>query len=743
MSLTDFENITQKSENRFILEDDIHRVENSKITEFNGVLDGNGYTIKNMFVDVFIEDLNGVLKNIDFEVKNTEYLIETNNGQIKNCTINTGLCRQNNGFIVNCSVTEGHLCTQSEAGLISKHNYGKIQNCKTDGSVYGKKAAGGICGKLMSEGVIDQCTSSATVESQNSAGGLIGMAMGTQERKIQQCKFSGKIDSYGQNGIFIGNTTSDIIYKNCESLDVKITADEVKTFSNTRKITDCTISVYLQDIGKLFYTKDLTIHDSTISFKIENISQFLFSHLSYSMQFSNSLINITAIVQENQSNIDIHDSLSINSKNLTLDNTELKTNTKTRDSEKRFVSTEQELYECNKYDSIILQDDITITTRDEPICNTFYGTFDGNEYTIQNLQNPLFNRVSLNATISNVTVKNSYITEYMYRDRIGLIARYNKGEVSNITIYKSIIEVDRDEIGGIVGSSNGLIRDSTVEDTLIIGDLKTGGIAGVLQSFKDLTVKDSKITGGNKVGGIFGRGEKLNNQQTQTEVKNSTITGTTEVGGIGGWSSQETNTHIVTDSLISGSDMVGGIIGTISGELQNASVIKTTITGKTTIGGIIGESNKFHNRNVKINRCHVQNSEIIGNRFVSGLIGSTSNSEITNCSATGSVEGEEDVAGLISTGNNTIINKTYCTNHVSGEKNVAAFVRDIHTVTITDCFTTSTVNSEKPFITHDLKNYTISGLYWYKEILDNPDDKNIHGNPIYMTDVEQLKTLLI
>jgi flagellin-like protein len=259
----------------------------------------------------------------------------------------------------------------------------------------------------------------------------------------------------------------------------------------------------------------------------------------------------------------------------------------------------------------------------DPISNTyasaFTGTLSGNDKTISGLTitknsrtKPvgLFSIVDGSATIKNVTVQNVEIKSnsgvFQPVGAIAGITNYN-ATIDNVTVSGSVTKENDGAVGGIVGSSEGLITDSKS------------------------TVDVTGVTG---VGGISG-------DVVYTEISNSVYNGNIEaVGRTGG----------------------------ITGEISNGAVVKTsyskgTITavsgsfGEGKVGGAVGSVNdgtlkdSYSKMDIQVNGSH---------SFVGGLAGvNSSNGTTSDSYATGNITGFTDNASGLTERNSNSLQDAY------------------------------------------------------------------------------------
>jgi len=130
------------------------------IPYFDGTFYGNGHTISGLYIDGVGSQLGlfryvGVLGVVaDLNVKG--YLVPTG--------------------------------SKTEIGGIAGVNYGTIQNCTFNGTIYGENAVGGIVGENTLYGQVLNCGSNAIVVATNNAGGIAGINKGTISNCLSESK---------------------------------------------------------------------------------------------------------------------------------------------------------------------------------------------------------------------------------------------------------------------------------------------------------------------------------------------------------------------------------------------------------------------------------------------------------------------------------------------------------------------------------------------------------------------------
>ncbi|MCX6897766.1 MAG: hypothetical protein NT105_03620 [Verrucomicrobia bacterium] len=180
---------------------------------FAGILDGNGYAIRNLFINRGWEDdvgLLGVLsrsgqvrnlKLVDVSVSGNKYvggLAGASRGSITACQASGqvssndqsvgGLVGSNFSSITKCHASGGVSGNKVVGGLVGS-NFGSITECEASGEVSGKVNVGGLVG--YNEGNITECQASGGVSGNNSE--LIGGLVGCNEGDITECQASGEV----------------------------------------------------------------------------------------------------------------------------------------------------------------------------------------------------------------------------------------------------------------------------------------------------------------------------------------------------------------------------------------------------------------------------------------------------------------------------------------------------------------------------------------------------------------------
>ncbi len=206
------------------------------VPDFNGVFDGNGFSVRNLdinsvayqYVGLFgwIEN-SSIVKNLGIEnctvnssLNYVGGLAGINYGSIGNCysTGNVsgsssvgGLAGYSNGSISNCYST-GAVSGSSDSvgGLVGGNSGSNISNCYSTGVVSGASSVGGLVGN--NNGLISNCYSTCAVSGSSNVGGLMGYNYGGS---ISNCYSTGNVSGYSSVGGLVGGNSG--LISNCYS----------------------------------------------------------------------------------------------------------------------------------------------------------------------------------------------------------------------------------------------------------------------------------------------------------------------------------------------------------------------------------------------------------------------------------------------------------------------------------------------------------------------------------------------
>ncbi len=317
----------------------------------------------------------------------------------------------------------------------------------------------------------------------------------------------------------------------------------------------------------------------------------------------------------------------------------------------------------------------------------FRGTFNGQNHTISGIYistdndyQGLFGYCS-GAVIQNLIVSQSFI---LGGNQVGgIVGQTISGTMDNCSNSGAIRGTNC--VGGLVGISAGAVSNSYNEGS-VIGFGAIGGISGAVGGSGSLTgcyntgavgtseayyngnefaafgiaggvagTSNGDITGcyntgtvsttGYYSGGVLGKGDAITIQGCYSTGE---LTVNDHAGGMIGSSAGCTIENCYTTGDINGSTRVGGIAGSASGNTVISQCYSTgDITAIQYIGGIAGEIKDSGTISACYSRGDIEASFQSAGGIAGVVAGSqTSNTLITNCYATGTVNGPNDIGGI-------------------------------------------------------------------------------------------------
>ena len=227
---------------------------------FRGVLDGNGYVIRNLYINrpdksnvALIGGAHGPVINLGLE--NVEIIGKGTVGGIvgqgqmnglENCYVKGGSIKSTSiwggtgGLAGDLSYTKVDSCwsdvevsgANNVGGLVGSASVG-VSNSYSLGNVSGKKNVGGIYGQS-SYGTITNCFVEGNIEALDAnVGGIVGYK-GTSNQKIENCTFYGKVRGSADIGTVIGNAVvnvpvNNVLYNGGDNEGIKVIGNGADT----------------------------------------------------------------------------------------------------------------------------------------------------------------------------------------------------------------------------------------------------------------------------------------------------------------------------------------------------------------------------------------------------------------------------------------------------------------------------------------------------------------------------------
>ena len=223
-------------------------------------------------------------------------------------------------------------------------------------------------------------------------------------------------------------------------------------------------------------------------------------------------------------------------------------------------------------------------------------------------------------------------------------------------------------LGGLVGGNSGIINNCHATGS-VIGDQYLGGLLGI--------------------NGVYGRSSSISDCYAT-----GTVTGTDYLGGLVGLNLESISNSCATGEVtgIDFSRYIGGLVGyNAFGAPIISSSATGLISGKMYLGGLVG----FNEEGI-INKCNAAGAVSGGDNsyWLGGLVGYNKDS-IRNCYATGAVTGGNvawNLGGLVGMNNEGIISDCYASGLVNGNKYLGGLVGISYNGSIGNCYATGVVS---------------------------------------------------
>jgi len=621
------------------------------LPEFTGTFDGNGHTIHGLKVSA----------------KSHAGLFSIVSGTVKNLTV------------------YGDITATKNAGIIAGENDGIIEGCTASGSVSANTDyAGGICGK--NNGTIKNClTAPYSVAAGSFAGGISGGNYGL----IENCLAAADVVASDMYAGGISGINNDGTIKTCVS--VCMTVHDVMTQNSGRITTNANDGVLYKNY-----------------FYLEAISDAMYEEPSdYSQNgYDASWDNLRSLVFYRKLGWDTSKwSYAKNGFRLVYPKTATAPNLKPGETIyfPKPIKTAQGLRDIDNDPAghYILSSDIHLSAPWKTLCGLagFSGTFDGNGYTIYNLnlntQSGFFSNIT-GGTVKNLTIKDAVSSS----DTVGgILAACNYGYIDNCRIYGKIQTKKASHIGAFVGLNHGAITNS--------------------QAYVDIHNSYSNST----VGGICAENDGV---IFATSYRGK-ITTTSENAVIGGICGYDTGGYI-SDSfayLSVSADINSGYIGGICGMAEGSQIYKCASGGnivtsaKTMVysGGICALI-----QNATLYNCYslTEIHAFSNTGYVGGICGLNSDSNIQNTYSAANILTSDNVTvgGICGFSEKGFISQNVALNPaISGSSNTGAIYGQIEMSGVSDNFSCERMLINSQRIVSRENNGTIKSL----DVLKNTD----------------------
>lgn len=343
----------------------------------------------------------------------------------------------------------------------------------------------------------------------------------------------------------------------------------------------------------------------------------------------------------------------------------------------------------------------------------------------------------------------------------GIIAYYgdiDNDEITNISLQHINVS-GKNYVGGFAGYASA--KNITMEDVTVTGINNVAGIA-YFPSYtrvQDNVLKDAYISGsGSNIAGLYVQGDGFVRLSIIDSIVEAASANAQFVGGAFAYNYRNAdNIEIIRSQVLSKGDYTGGIVGSSDSShdwineknIRNSFVLDSTITGNNYVGGIAGYNNEGSANNSYIARTTIQGS----GSYVGGFYGYSKNNAVT--SSTGytriqhsmiqnsNVIGNDNVGGIIGYVTNALnspdfddiyLDVNVQTSNVYGTANIGignhndyiSMINNLHV------YENSTVNTQA---VKDMPNANLSAAQlWGAEDFHNPS-KYILSNQWRLSDI--------
>ncbi|MCA6128122.1 GLUG motif-containing protein [Thalassolituus oleivorans] len=170
-----------------------------------------------------------------------------------------------------------------------------------------------------------------------------------------------------------------------------------------------------------------------------------------------------------------------------------------------------------------------------------------------------------------------------------------------------------------------------------------------------LTGELMQVLGDDYVGGLVGYAKSA--ARIDQSYVTGAVSGSSSVGGLAGMSySNSAINNSFASGAVTGDSSVGGLVGYFSSSTINSSFATGAVTGNSSVGGLVGT---LSSSDISTNFA---SGAVTGNSSVGGLVGYSSSSTINSSFATGAVIGDSYVGGLTGYSNSTVTNSHWATD---------------------------------------------------------------------------------
>ena len=523
---------------------------------FTGTFDGQGYEIRDLFINRPDETLVGLFGAVD------------EGGVVENIGVVNAIVTGNQGVgglvggnagTVSKSYSTGSVTGDNIIGGLVGYNYfGTVSNSYFTGSVTGSgsgvwgSAVGGLVGANYGYSTVSNSYSTSSVTGYDfGIGGLVGVnAGGNVSNSYATGSATGEAAVGGLVGVTVGTVSNSYSTGNVTGNDFVggLVGSSSGTVSNSYSTGSVTGN---ENVGGLLGWNG---NDGTVNNSYYNYAEVLIN--------GENIITIGALFDKdfeewlaNDKFLDINERLSQENGYYVVNN----------------VSDFKELLAFGQHGSLKfrLTDDLDLATEPNFYVPYLAGEFDGNGHKISNLSFNfdfvshvgLFGYLAPGGNVTDLAAENVNITGC---ENVGGLVGWNwEGTVSNSYSNGSVTGNKR--VGGLVGRSSGTVSNSYSTGSVTGYDI-VGGLVGYNYGTVSNSYASGTVTGNSSVGGLVG-------QDYFGTVSNcyssGTVTGNSSVGGLVGQDYLGTVNNSFWDTETSGQSTSAGGTGKTTAEMQD------------------------------------------------------------------------------------------------------------------------------------------------------------------------------
>lgn len=238
----------------------------------------------------------------------------------------------------------------------------------------------------------------------------------------------------------------------------------------------------------------------------------------------------------------------------------------------------------------------------------------------------------------------------------------------NHTISNLYIEDSTNSYVGLFYKIDGTVKDLTLRNVDITGAYSTGALAGTIFPYgyvNNCSIIGGQVTGTEQTGGLVGLMTALEFDD-QPHLSNShsdslVVNGTNGVGGLVGASIEATIEASTSSATVNGELYVGGLIGTGEGETTRLlTITKCSSTGAVNATTHAGGLVGYLSGYATIDLSYSSSDITATEGYAGGLAGRVMNTKVSNCYSIGAIETLDQAGGFIGyIDNNVYISNCY------------------------------------------------------------------------------------